>query len=388
MNECVPVIFSGVGVENYDDNDERCIKLKEILNADCVKAILTRDDIDTLKNKYIYNKNINIARVCDPALWSPDVIKISKDEESDCYGLGVVREKIYEANGLDFDLNRQLTFWEQVIDTLNAKGLKWKLFTNGLLSDYEFALKLLEHLGLSGEEEKYLCKRPETSEELVNQIAKFKAIAAFRLHSNIIAYALDVPAVGMIWNRKVKMFGDIIGYPERYFELHGINGEDVVEAMLNAEKQGYNEHKRKTYRTTVYKELKKNIKHCLKDLDRCDKVDYSSKKIVVAGVGGKCNARIVNQKFYEDIAYFVDLKHENWGTTFKDKPVYSPMHLFAEDKKDIFIVIARNPNYYDMAKYLERYGYSMWSDFAGAYKLKNYKNVGQYYFVETDWDLN
>ena len=46
----IPVYFNSVGVEGYDENDETCQALKEVINQPCVKGISVRDDTALLKS--------------------------------------------------------------------------------------------------------------------------------------------------------------------------------------------------------------------------------------------------------------------------------------------------------------------------------------------------
>lgn len=45
-----------------------------------------RDDIETLKHKYIENSSITLKSVYDPAIWVPQVYHIDKQIDSDIIG--------------------------------------------------------------------------------------------------------------------------------------------------------------------------------------------------------------------------------------------------------------------------------------------------------------
>ena len=64
----IPVFLNAVGVEDYDDTDERCLQLKRAINLPCVQAITVRDDLQTLKSRWITNPRIKTASVFDPAV--------------------------------------------------------------------------------------------------------------------------------------------------------------------------------------------------------------------------------------------------------------------------------------------------------------------------------
>ena len=64
----VPVYFNAVGVELYDENDERCQALKEAVNKDIVRGISIRDDYDLFMDNYLIRDDHNIYSVYDAAL--------------------------------------------------------------------------------------------------------------------------------------------------------------------------------------------------------------------------------------------------------------------------------------------------------------------------------
>ncbi len=91
----IPVILNSVGVEGYDESDYRCRYLKRDLNRDIVKIITTRDDLDTLNNLYIYNQNIYTELTADPAIFTDITYNISRDNDSNIIGIGLIRGNIF-----------------------------------------------------------------------------------------------------------------------------------------------------------------------------------------------------------------------------------------------------------------------------------------------------
>lgn len=91
----IPVMFSGVGVEGYDDNSEICEWLKASLNRKCVKVITVRDDIKTLQKSYLRaNSCIKTAKVSDAACSLKNLYPPAAREEN-TVGLGVIRGDIF-----------------------------------------------------------------------------------------------------------------------------------------------------------------------------------------------------------------------------------------------------------------------------------------------------
>ena len=235
----IPVFFNCVGVEGYEDADERCQQLKENLNCSCVKGISVRDDIETLKNCYIERKDIRISKVMDPAILSEKVYGIAKKTESKVIGLGIIREQIFEDYGIEgIDKEFQLKLWCALIAEIEKQGYEWQLFTNGLASDHKFAIEVLEACGKSEEVDRYFAKRPVCTEELVEIISGYAGIIAGRMHSNIIAYALGVPSIALVWNDKLLFWGNRIGYPERFIQPEQFEASFIMEVLLQSIKKG------------------------------------------------------------------------------------------------------------------------------------------------------
>lgn len=234
----IPVFINCTGVEGYDVKDERSIMLKNALNKSCVKGITVRDDFDTLIKNYITDKKEWIQKVYDPAVFSGDLYKVARNKESNIIGLGVVRYGLFEDYGSELITKKyQLEFWLEIIINLEKAGYEWQIFTNGLHEDYCAAMELLEYLGLD-DSDRYIAKRPAEGLELVKIISEYKGIIAPRLHANIIAYSLSVPSIGLVWNEKLKQFGETIGYPERFIYPENMNAVTVMETLQKAVTEG------------------------------------------------------------------------------------------------------------------------------------------------------
>lgn len=235
----IPVFFNCVGVEGYDEEDERCRQLQEALNLSCVKGISVRDDIDTLTKYYIQNKDIRVSKVIDPAVFSGKVYEKIAKKESRIIGLGIIREKIFEDYGIEgIDKEFQLQLWCALTKEIEKQGYEWQLFTNGLSLDHGFALEVLEACGKAEQAERYLAKRPVHTDELVEIISGYVGIIAGRMHSNIIAYALGVPSVALVWNDKLLFWGQRIGYMERFVLAEQLEPLFIMDILLKSLKKG------------------------------------------------------------------------------------------------------------------------------------------------------
>jgi len=255
----IPVIMVGVGVEGYDQQDEKCQILKKALNRKCVKSITTRDDIECLNSSYIERDDLKGRHVADPAVFSSDIYGIAKNKESKVVGLGVVREGIFRSNGIDIGREELFELWSGIIEELEKRCIDWKIFTNGWSSDMKFAINLMKFLKREEEMDEKVIPVPENAPQLVNKIANFKGVIAGRLHANIISYSLDIPAIQIVWNDKLKMWSETIGYPEDSFEVSRWDSKAIVEQLLDSMNEGYRRIDMEEFKKNLYLEIKDTL---------------------------------------------------------------------------------------------------------------------------------
>lgn len=226
----IPVMMNGVGIEGYSETDIRCQRLKKAINQDCFKVITTRDDIDTLKNNYITNPNTKIAHVGDPALWVPECYTMKRNENpSNVVGINVIRGRVYQAYGNTLSEFELLNFYKKLVQGVEDRGWDWVLFSNGMAADQKFGAMLLNALGCR--DKKKILPTANNSVEFLEQIRSFKLVFGARLHACITSYALDVPVVGLIWSEKLRIFADVIGKKNSYFEEDELNIDNILDAM-------------------------------------------------------------------------------------------------------------------------------------------------------------
>ncbi len=250
----VPLYLNAVGIEGIDEENYRCKVLSAALSKDIV-SISTRDDLETLK-KYLKDKSSKANLVGDPALYSAETYNISANKNSDIIGIGVIRGKIYSDYGFNFSEQDIIDAYVNIIKLLDKNNYKWQMFCNGIKSDYEIGEKVLKKLNLPITEKSLAC-RPTTPKDLIEIISNYKCIIAARLHANIIATSLGIPSVGLVWNDKLKLFGKLIGYENRFIEKEKfINAEYVLEQLNEAMNNGYNIEKINQYKKIAFENLK------------------------------------------------------------------------------------------------------------------------------------
>lgn len=250
----IPVMMNGVGIEGYSETDIRCQRLKRAINHDCFKVITTRDDVQTLKEKYITNPNIKVARVGDPALWVPECYGMKRDEQpSDVIGINVIRGRVYQAYGNTLSEFELLNFYKKLISGIEDRGWDWILFANGMEADLKFGYMLLKSLGYR--DRKKIMLPPKNSIDYLNQIRSFRLVFGARLHACITSYALDVPVVGLIWSEKLRIFAEVIGKKDSFFEEKDLEIEQILNAMEREMNSGYNRQIREELRNLTNESL-------------------------------------------------------------------------------------------------------------------------------------
>src|SRR5690554_6884835 len=249
----IPIVLNSVGVEGYDSHDFRCQMLKKSLNKSIVKSVTTRDDIDLLQNAYMLSvSRARAAKASDPAVYADEVYQVGK-QASKVIGVGLIRGGIFRDNHKDVSPDELTEFYCQLILALEQLTMPYQLFTNGLPADTELVAGIEARLG----RKQLDVVVPQTDKQLVETIANFSVVIAARLHANIIAYALNVPSVGLVWNDKLKMFGQDIGYPDRFVQSGNITAKQVVATALDARDKGYVQSQWTEYKGSVKQHIGK-----------------------------------------------------------------------------------------------------------------------------------
>ncbi len=277
----VPVFLNSVGVEGYDEKDERCLQLVEAINQPCVKLITVRDDVSCLISHYIKNCRIRIREVYDPAINSPTTYSVQKQNANKVIGLGIAREDLYVDYGIpSVDRKFLIDFWKNVVRLLEQRGYQWQIFTNGLDKDELFAQVVLNEIGHGSK-----IKQPFDARELVTQISQMKGMIACRMHSNIISYSFGIPSIGLVWNDKMTFWGNKCGYPNRYIPYTQLKAEKVVAALDEALQNGCKKPSWKK-RYTTYHEIRYFVRRYCRLRQKQVVHTNLDKHMVAAALGG------------------------------------------------------------------------------------------------------
>lgn len=224
----VGIIFNSCGTGNILNKNS----LQNILNSKSVKYISVRDGRDEL-NKYT-NNIINTC--CDNAICCSNIYG-KENNDTKYSGVGIMFSTLQSPL-------KQVHFWKKTIKQLIDENVSFKLFTNGSYKDYCFVKYILNSLNL--EEKKFLLDQPKEPIELVEQIRKFDKVLSMRLHSMIVSYSYDIPAIAICWDKKVNTFFSKIGLENNCYNLNS-NPKDIVKHFISLDSK------------TIDKKIKKEL---------------------------------------------------------------------------------------------------------------------------------
>lgn len=254
-----PVIFSAIGVEGYDEDSEKCQRLKKTLNFDCVKQITTRDNYEALK-KFKDNENLIIDKVADPAVFTAEVFEkfISPKGEKKKIGIFILRANGFVDNKVNFTKYDAAELWKGLTFKLEEKGYDYELLTSGHFGDEAFLDYMIRECGVDAKKCIFNINSPE---KLISKVSSYDAVVSTRLHPSIISFSLGVPSVGIVWNSKVTHFYDSIGCGDRILETEGITPEKVMEKIELCLDNGIS--KDSDYLISVYNTLFEGIRNAV-----------------------------------------------------------------------------------------------------------------------------
>ncbi|WGT46995.1 polysaccharide pyruvyl transferase family protein [Tessaracoccus lacteus] len=309
----VPVLFSSIGVEKYDEASEKSMELKKALALPVVRQITTRDDIDSLR-KYVAGTDVSVAHVSDPAVFadivfspkpkaarpapkpapaaptslrarvvgalpgpveqrlrkvlhrpkptqtpstvpSPAAPTASVPERKKKIGLVVTRAGIFADNKIDFTAGKQRQLWLDIIRDLKARGYDYHLFTTGHFADEVLLDQLVKDDKVPAGKVTFTVNSPE---ELHAELSSCDGVIAYRLHASIASFAYGIPSIGLSWNFKVPYFYESVGHGDRALPVEKWTAEDIVPALEKAMAEGV--HKDEAFLMTVYETLFAGLK--------------------------------------------------------------------------------------------------------------------------------
>ena len=139
---------------------------------------------------------------------------------------------------------------------------------------------------MSGAERRKKIRQPFNARELVSQIRRMSGMIACRMHSNIIAYSLGIPSIGLVWNEKMTFWGTKCGYPERYIPYTKLEARTVVEALVSALQEGSRKPSWKMKQRT-YREIRLFVRKYIRHRRKSEILQLNvDKHLVATALGG------------------------------------------------------------------------------------------------------
>lgn len=230
----IPLIINAVGIEGFDNNNLKCKMFAKYLNYPIIKLISTRDDINTLKKKYLDKRNCTpVFKIADPAIFCSRLFSI-KSQICGKIGVGVIRDTVFEDYKIDCKPDVLYKYYSELVLELERRGLEYEFFTNGLAKD----------LSVMSGVEKLLNRTfnvcvPHNVSELLFIISSYRGIITSRMHSCIVAYSYNRPAITINWNEKIPMWYNVIGKPDCCFDLYKLDPKAIINKFLELEESGY-----------------------------------------------------------------------------------------------------------------------------------------------------
>lgn len=250
----IPCILNALGIEQgFDLSFPNCQLYQRALNNPWIRAISTRDHLDTLK-QYVTG-DTPIALVADSACFTYP-LENGGEKNKSLIGIGIIRPEIFDS----YKNRRLKTSYINLINSLIVKlkqqNEAFQIFTNGNQADFDFARSLKEKHELA---DNFLADRPQSSAELKLIVASYKKILCSRLHAAILAYSADTPVMGIDWNGKLKSFGNQIYQKTLFYYPDEVTADKLLAILYDIDEYKWTEEEKRTYLETEIEFLQENI---------------------------------------------------------------------------------------------------------------------------------
>ncbi len=239
----IKVIFNACGCGKINSFYDKKM-LRKIINSKMVVYISVRDHYKELKK---IDKSGKVYETFDTAIlyskfYNDHFIKRKK------YGIGIML-------CTNISYKKQMSFWKEVLLFFEEQKIDYEIFNNGNIDDYNFAKNILENLNLNLEK---LTKKPNSIIELVECINSYDKIISMRLHSLILAYSYDIPAIAVSWNTKVDEFYDRLLKKEFCLDFYS-SIDKVKKTILDLNENFLDIERKKYINNNIYENINKII---------------------------------------------------------------------------------------------------------------------------------
>lgn len=239
----IPFCMNAVGVCRDVDRLFHASAWRKILRDPTLCYISCRDGKELIEK----HGCPPVEQVGCTATLADELFDIRRDEASDTIGIGVIRSNAFSMYGYDMSEEQLIEFYAELVTALRRHGYHVVLFTNGLPIDCAVAERIREQLG----DDTLLLKRPETPEELVRQIASFRAVMCARLHAAITAFALNIPTVLFCWGVKGREFMEMANAADFALPPERMRADVVLPLLERAMNEGWDAERRAAVRRSA-----------------------------------------------------------------------------------------------------------------------------------------
>ncbi|MCJ2180011.1 polysaccharide pyruvyl transferase family protein [Novosphingobium album (ex Hu et al. 2023)] len=233
----LPVFLHGCGAAGNWTSHARGL-LEKALRYGAIRGVSVRDE----RSQRIWNDlagtafGLEATLVRDPGLLAAQRYRVMPGRRASgppVVGINVTSQLALRYHAEDAPDAASLDAWYiDLARALIARGNRVTVFTNGSPEDRACMQKMRPALRALGNAVSFAA--PRTPEQLVHLIARLDALAAFRMHAVIAAYACSVPFLALVWDPKLDAFVRSVGREDWLCRPVRTPGEAAAELLLDA----------------------------------------------------------------------------------------------------------------------------------------------------------
>jgi polysaccharide pyruvyl transferase WcaK-like protein len=233
----LPVVIYACGMaEHWTAEGDR--RLRRALAQHRPRAVFLRDQAscDRWNARFVEVSGQTAQVVRDPGLLAVDTYcAVARPNEGPVIGLGIMSHVAIRYHAQASQSSSDLAAWYVALArALTAQGATVIGFTNGAPEDRAAADEIAAPLGALGVE----IRQPATPADLSGIVGGCHAIAAYRMHAVIAAYAHGVPALALRWDGKLDAFMASVGRADWMADPAALPADAAAERLMAAARAG------------------------------------------------------------------------------------------------------------------------------------------------------